>query len=284
MEIECISILSRLFQLDSNVQVREMPNVIIMPRSADYSEEVWLEIREKAVELLRSFLLDNLIPTEIASDDDDDDYYNSFTEEQQYKTSGNENFEEETCPQHDDPGGSSIGTNSEFRQKQIIFEAQNPGTLNQNTELDSPEVRGSGKKARRRSGRRKTQQNLQSPGDQVAPVSVGGWDKRPTSQLSFASPDQGDAKVKTVGDEPMGRGQLTIGLAIDELKEGYVVALHALSGGGFYVARQTGPGRGWCLDIMSNVTTQDPAAQFLLIVRNRVSCFHVHLWDCSICL
>jgi len=26
--------------------VREMPNVLILPRSADYSEEVWMEIRE----------------------------------------------------------------------------------------------------------------------------------------------------------------------------------------------------------------------------------------------
>ena len=280
MKIECTSVLSRLFQLDSHAQVREMPNVIITPRSADYSEEVWLEIREKTVEVLRSFLLDNLIPTEVTSDDDDDDYYNSFTEEQ----SGKETFKEETHPQHDGPGGSTSGTNSEFGQKQIIFEAQDAGTLDQSTEVASPEVRGSGKKTRRRSGRRKTQQSLQARDDQVTPLSVSGWEKRPTSQLSFASPDQGDAKLKTIGDEPIGRGQLTMGLAIDQLKEGYVVALHALSGGGLYVARQTGPGRGWCLDVMTNVTTQDPAAQFLLIVRNRVSYFQRCFWDCSFCL
>ncbi|KAG9139234.1 hypothetical protein Leryth_011242 [Lithospermum erythrorhizon] len=29
--------------------IREMPNVLILPRSADFSEEVWMEIREKAI-------------------------------------------------------------------------------------------------------------------------------------------------------------------------------------------------------------------------------------------
>lgn len=254
-----------------------MPNVIITPRSADYSEEVWLELRAKTVELLRSFVLENAIPTEVTSEDDDDDYYNSFTDEQQHKTPWKETFKEEIRTQHDGPGGNTSGTNSESRQKQIIFEAQNSGSLDQITGLDSPEVRGSGKRIRRRSGRRKSLQNLQSLGDQVTPVIVVGWERRLTSQLPFASPDQGDAKLKTTGDEPTGRDQLTMGLAIDQLKEGYVVALHALSGGGFYVARQMGPGRGWCLDVMSNVTVQDPAAQFLLIVRNRVSCLHVCL-------
>lgn len=260
-----------------------MPNVIVTPRSADYSEEVWLEIRAKTVEVLRSFVLDNLIPTEVTSDDDDDeDYYNSFTEEQQHqdKSFAKETFYEDTHLLHDDPGGNTSVHNLEFRQKQTMFEAHDSCTLDRNTELGSPEVRGSGKKARKRSGRRRAQQSQDDP---VTPISVSGWDKRPTSQLPFASPDQVEAKLKSIGDEPTGRGQLAMGLALDQLKEGYVVALHALSGGGFYVARQTGPGRGWCLDIMSNVTTQDPAAQFLLIVRNRVSCFHVCLWSSSIC-
>jgi hypothetical protein len=41
-----------------------MPNVLILPRSADYSEEVWAEIRSKAASVLRSFF---------AADDDDED-------------------------------------------------------------------------------------------------------------------------------------------------------------------------------------------------------------------
>jgi hypothetical protein len=50
-----------------------MPNVLILPRSADYSEEVWAEIRSKAASVLRSFFVDGVIPTDTAADDDDED-------------------------------------------------------------------------------------------------------------------------------------------------------------------------------------------------------------------
>lgn len=53
--------------------VREMPNVLILPRSADYSEEVWAEIRSKAISVLYSFFVDGVIPPNIAANDDDDD-------------------------------------------------------------------------------------------------------------------------------------------------------------------------------------------------------------------
>lgn len=55
-------------------QVREMPNVLILPRSADYSEEVWAEIRSKAASILCSFFVDGIIPSNTAADDDEDDY------------------------------------------------------------------------------------------------------------------------------------------------------------------------------------------------------------------
>lgn len=50
-----------------------MPNVLILPRSADYSEEVWAEIRSKAISVLYSFFVDGVIPPNIAANDDDDD-------------------------------------------------------------------------------------------------------------------------------------------------------------------------------------------------------------------
>lgn len=49
-----------------------MPNVLILPRSADYSEEVWAEIRSKAASILCSFFRDGVIPANTAADDDDD--------------------------------------------------------------------------------------------------------------------------------------------------------------------------------------------------------------------
>ncbi|XP_024370957.1 C-terminal binding protein AN [Physcomitrium patens] len=53
--------------------VREMPNVLILPRSADYSEEVWAEIRCKAVSVLCSYFVDGVIPSNALIDDDDND-------------------------------------------------------------------------------------------------------------------------------------------------------------------------------------------------------------------
>ncbi|KAK1374386.1 C-terminal binding protein AN-like [Heracleum sosnowskyi] len=54
-------------------QVREMPNVLILPRSADYSEEVWMEIREKAISILQSFFLDGIIPENVGSDEEEEE-------------------------------------------------------------------------------------------------------------------------------------------------------------------------------------------------------------------
>ncbi|PRQ58321.1 hypothetical protein RchiOBHm_Chr1g0358011 [Rosa chinensis] len=42
--------------------VKEMPNVLILPHSADYSEEVWLEIREKAISVLQTLFFDGVVP------------------------------------------------------------------------------------------------------------------------------------------------------------------------------------------------------------------------------
>ena len=53
-------------------QVREMPNVLILPRSADYSEEVWMEIREKAIAILQSFLYEGVVPNNVISDEDEE--------------------------------------------------------------------------------------------------------------------------------------------------------------------------------------------------------------------
>src|SRR5205814_989971 len=54
------------------VQVREMPNVLILPRSVDYNEEVWMEIREKAIMILQSFFFDGVVPSSAISDEDED--------------------------------------------------------------------------------------------------------------------------------------------------------------------------------------------------------------------
>ncbi|KAM5555480.1 hypothetical protein ABKV19_023418 [Rosa sericea] len=49
-----------------------MPNVLILPHSADYSEEVWLEIREKAISVLQTFFFDG-VPKNVVSDEDEEE-------------------------------------------------------------------------------------------------------------------------------------------------------------------------------------------------------------------
>ncbi|KAM1203975.1 hypothetical protein ACFX2J_019724 [Malus domestica] len=51
--------------------VKEMPNVLILPHSADYSEEVWLEIREKAISILQTFFFDGIVPKYSVSEEDE---------------------------------------------------------------------------------------------------------------------------------------------------------------------------------------------------------------------
>lgn len=233
-----------------------------------------MEIRAKAVEILCSYLVTNMIPTDVTSEDDD--YYTAFAveEEDPKEVFGKELFKVEEVE-------STSG--SEYRQKQVIFEAQDSSPVVADSPANTSEPRSSGKKSRRRSGRRKAaaaaqQQQQHQVESSSAPIDwavAANGARASNSEPRFASPDQGDSQPKVGGSmDPvvsMGRGHLTTGLAIDQLKEGYVVALHCMSGGGFYVARQRGPGRGWVLDVMSDVTPEDPASQFLLVVRNRVN-------------
>lgn len=271
--------------------VREMPNVLILPRSADYSEEVWMEIRAKAVTILRSFLLDGVVPSSAVSDEDDDDRDYAWQEERQDKQ------EKDTLLWSSDQKlllGDSQSI-QDLRHKQMYFNTPDPrlqdGGVSQS--LSQRESRshgkGAGRKGKKRPGRRKSQRSADSLATERETnwvalqrddlgASVSGRDQVLSSSSRFASPE--DSKSKREGDllteeaaserrSSLGFNNGVFGQAIDLLKEGYVVALRAEGGSGYHVARQRGPGRGWCLDTMSNVTIRDPAAQFLVVLRNR---------------
>ncbi|MCI17240.1 C-terminal binding protein AN-like, partial [Trifolium medium] len=63
-----------------------MPNVLILPRSADYSEEVWMEIREKAISILQTFFIDGVIPKNALSDAEESEVDDENEQsDQQYK-------------------------------------------------------------------------------------------------------------------------------------------------------------------------------------------------------
>ncbi|KAH7438672.1 hypothetical protein KP509_04G025800 [Ceratopteris richardii] len=265
--------------------VREMPNVLILPKSADYSEEVWMEIRAKAVTILRSFLLDGVIPSSAVSDEDDDDYI--WQEEKQDK-------------QEKDPlmwsseqknllaDGQSL---QDHRHKQMYFNTPDPrlqdGVTQQVSQRERSHCKGAGRKGKKRPGRRKSQRGAdvlttEREANWVAlqrddlGASISGRDQVLSSSSRFASPEDSKCKrEELITEEATSERRSSLGLynglyqqAIDFLKEGYVIALRVTDGSGYHVARQRGPGRGWCLDTISDVTIRDPATQFLVVLRN----------------
>ncbi|CAM6085721.1 unnamed protein product [Calypogeia fissa] len=285
--------------------VREMPNVLILPKSADYSEEVWAEIRAKAVSVLRSFLLEGVVPVDAASDEEEDQRDSMWQEERAEKLDTEIINVARTKDGEQRSGESQPG--QDFRQKQMYFQSQEQ-RVHPEADLShglvqhdsrSHNVKVSGKKGKKRAGRRKAaQQQLSTTLETLAaPEREANWqalqrgdsengliakDSAADSNSRFDSPDE--AKVKREADGGPGlettfetiqmvqqgtEKGATPGVALDQLKEGQIVALRARGGGGYYVARQKGPGRGWRLDTMVDVTCRDPAAQFLVVVRNR---------------
>ncbi|KAI5075726.1 hypothetical protein GOP47_0009802 [Adiantum capillus-veneris] len=269
--------------------VREMPNVLILPRSADYSEEVWMEIRAKAVTILRSFLLDGVVPSSAVSDEDDDDRDYAWQEERQDK-------QEKDAVLWSSDQKTLLGdaqSGQDLRHKQMYFNTPDPrlqdGVSQSLNQRERSHGKGAGRKGKKRPGRRKAQRSADSLATERETnwvalqrddlgASISGRDQVLSSSSRFASPE--DSKTKREGEliteevtserrSSLGLNNGVFGQAIDLLKEGYVVALRAAGGAGYHVARQRGPGRGWCLDTMSNVTIRDPAAQFLVVLRNR---------------
>ncbi|KAL2607399.1 hypothetical protein R1flu_025972 [Riccia fluitans] len=278
--------------------VREMNNVLILPKSADYSEEVWAEIRAKAVSVLRSFLLDGVVPANAASDDEDID---SIWQDDRAEKMDKESTAR--IKEGEQRSGESH-TAQDFRHKQMYFQSHDQRVPSQEDDMSqglvqrdsrNNHVKGSGKKGKKRAGRRKAQQ--QPSGTVNASERDTTWltyqredrgngtsskDAVLNSNSRFGSPEESKIKretdvtlgVETIVESPQVLQKVAVkgtnqGAALDYLKEGQIVALRARADGGYYVARQKGPGRGWRLDTMVDVTCRDPAAQFLVIVRNR---------------
>jgi hypothetical protein len=99
-----------------------------------------------------------------------------------------------------------------------------------------------------------------------------------SSSSRFASPEDSKYKQKSLAGSPMeitSEKKLPALLSRkypDKLNEGFVVALRARDNSRYHVARQrVAGGDGWILDVVSNATNRDPAAQFLVTFKNKVS-------------
>lgn len=266
--------------------VREMPNVLILPRSADYSEEVWMEIREKAVSVLQSFLLDGVIPSSAVSDEDEeiseieyeDDQSEKQVKQSPVKACVNKPLTDESLlnPEHYQKQGGNQSKESNV-QPELSSLSQNIGAR-----TDGRRSR-SRKKSKKRPDRRRCQQKLDDPSEmgstshQDEDTAMSGREQVLSSSSRFASPENVRNKQMCLYESnlestPEKQVSVTMGLSRKSgelLKDGFVIALHARDHPGLHVSRQRVPGGGWFLDSMGNVTKRDPAAQFLVSFRSK---------------
>ncbi|KAK9147400.1 hypothetical protein Scep_006157 [Stephania cephalantha] len=269
--------------------VKEMPNVLILPRSADYSEEVWMEIREKAISILQSFFLDGVIPKNAVSDEEDllseTDIVDDKPEKQE-RDSVLQVRDSEMLMEDMQPVAENYRNKGIYEPKQSDSQPQASG-VSQNTATRSEGRHArSGKKGKKRHARRRSQQKLDEPSvvendsnlssQKDDDAAMSGTDHVLSSSSRFASPEDSRSKkntVETTADSTSDRRvKLSLGLnkkSINDLQDGFVIALHARDCSAFHVSRQRVPGGGWFLDTLSNVTKRDPAAQFLVAFRSK---------------
>lgn len=284
--------LSVLLLIHTFLQVKEMPNVLILPRSADYSEEVWMEIRDKAISILQTYFFEGVVPENAISDEDD--------EETSEISNKNEAFDKREEGSHLQ---GSIGeqltdivqvTPESSRKKgpsetkESSPQPQGSG-LSQSTATRSDGRRGrSGKKAKKRHARQKSWQKPEDPSalekestsQREDDTAMSGTDQALSSSSRFGSPEDSRSRktpIESVQESPSSQLSKSIkrlgGKPSELLKDGYVVALYARDRPALHVSRQRAKGGGWFLDNIPGVTKRDPAAQFLVASRSKV-CLH----------
>jgi hypothetical protein len=250
--------------------VREMPNVLILPRSADYSEEVWLEIREKAISILQKYFLENIVPTNADSDEEIESEM-AFENEQENKHENNSSTMQGSMS---DQLTDEIHVNSEKKpeksgptQSTELSSQKQESVISQSNSSRSEVKRSrSGKKAKKRHARQKS---LQLEKESTS------HREESTSSSRFASPEDSRSRKTPVESiqESESIPKLVVGPSRKSgdlvLKDGCVIALFCRDRPGLHVSRQRVQGGGWFLDMMPNVTKRDPAAQFLVVFRNK---------------
>jgi len=261
-------------------QVKEMPNVLILPRSADYSEEVWMEIREKAISILQTFFIDGIIPKNAMSDVEEESEVDNESEQSDQQYNGNALqiiVREQTDDVHVSPDNFQKKVSTQMKESSSQHQVS---SLSQSTSARSEGRRSrSGKKAKKRHTRHKSQQKHEDPSalekegtSQRDDTAMSGTDQA----LSSSSEDSRNRKTPIESmQEPTGAQVIKSSLRLsgnctELLKDGYIIALYARDCSALHVSRQRVKGGGWIMDSMSNVSKRDPAAQFLIIFRSKV--------------
>ncbi|CAN6568213.1 hypothetical protein C1H46_032555 [Malus baccata] len=264
--------------------VKEMPNVLILPHSADYSEEVWLEIREKAISILQTFFFDGIVPKDSVSEEENESELGDENEESD-KLDRENNLQLSVIEQpteviHASPERSQ--NKEAIQSKESPSQHQSSGLSQSATRPDGRRGR-SGKKAKKRHAHQKSRQKSDDPSREKESTSqreedtaMSGTDQALSSSSRFASPEDSRSRktqIESMQELPSHHLQKSIkrlsGKPGELLKDGYVVALYARDRPALHVSRQRVKGGGWLLDTMSNVTKRDPAAQFLIVIRSK---------------
>ncbi|CAA0838947.1 C-terminal binding protein AN [Striga hermonthica] len=253
--------------------LREMPNVLILPRSADYSEEVWTEIREKAISILQQFFIDNIIPKDAVSDEEEEVEQEAGSENNHGHTLARETSFQDSVV---DRLNEEIQPAAECSQKKLLNQSKGNSSHNQDSVLlQSTSNRSetkrsrSSKKAKRRHGRQKSQNKVDafekgSTSYREEDGSLSGTDQVLSSSSRFASPE--DLRIRKT---PVESSIESSKKSVEVLKDGHIVVLLARDGPTLHVSKQRVKGGGWFLDTVSNVSKRDPAAQFLVVFRNK---------------
>ncbi|KAE8685121.1 C-terminal binding protein AN [Hibiscus syriacus] len=264
--------------------VKEMPNVLILPRSSDYSEEAWMEIREKAISMLQTFFFDGAIPKDAISDEDEEE--SEIVDEKgfsiQDKESALQGSSGEQLINEIQPSPESSVRKDSNQSKQSPNQNLGSG-LSHNIATESGGRRSrSGKKAKKRLARQKTLQKSDEPlilekestSQREDDTAISGTDQALSSR-SRSPEDSRSRKTPmelmqvSMSDQLLKTSKKLSGLSGGSLKDGYIIALYARDRPALHVSRQRVKGGGWFLDTMSNVTQRDPAAQFLVVYRNK---------------
>ncbi|CAA2934996.1 C-terminal binding AN [Olea europaea subsp. europaea] len=267
--------------------VREMPNVLILPRSADYSEEVWMEIREKAISILQTFFVDNVIPKSAVSDDEEEEEESEVGNENQLHQDNESSFQDTVGERV--PGDIHLAADSS--QKKLVNQSKDTSTQNEGSVLSQStssrsEVKRSrsSKKAKKRHSHQKSKHKAddaftfgkEGTSYQEDDANMSGTDQVLSSSSRFASPEDSRNRktaidsIQELPSEQLLKSSIEISRkSVELLKDGYVIALHARDRSALHVSKQRVKGGGWFLDTMSNVTKRDPASQFLVVFRNK---------------
>lgn len=261
-------------------QVKEMPNVLILPRSADYSEEVWMEIREKAISILQTFFIDGIIPKNAMSDVEEESELENESEQsdQQYKENALQIVVREQIDDvHISPERSQKKGGNQVKESSSQHQVS---SLSQSTSARSEGRRSrSGKKAKKRHTRQKSQQKSEDPSalekegtSQRDDTAMSGTDQAlsSSSEESRSRKTPIESMQEPTGAQVIKSSMRLSGNCTELLRDGYIIALYARDRPALHVSRQRVKGGGWMMDSMSNVSKRDPAAQFLIIFRSKV--------------